>query len=425
MFEDLWNGILELTAKFVIPDWNSVVAMLPVLIFAASVVVIVAASATPPGAEEPLRGCDDRPSHHPASTCRVLRGPGLCRERAAAVPRSVPAARCHPRSDRLRADAALLAGRVSRSATATWARQLRCRQSSGPPPGVHMPGPSFPLPAAIGLAMLLLGLVFGGSRSRCHRIHPVAAWLDVGGAAGVRQDEEADTTGHLEAMPIADTEVAADLSGGAARGRLRDPGRLDPAARQRWWVAAAASGPRSSRATRAGASPGRPGEPRASPGASGGPRRAGHPRGRLSSKRPSPRRPTCRSTRVRQRRGIHNVEIEDGSGASVFKGEIFAGVATMVYDVPRRGDVRLRLLGPPEYDRVRDDPVGSSPKELRHAASTVLLAWPSPRSTVGVWWFWLSTDDAEPRPRSASWRHRSWGRRSMARPSTCAIGVDR
>ena len=40
MFEDLWNGILELTAKFVIPDWNSVVAMLPVLIFAASVVVI-------------------------------------------------------------------------------------------------------------------------------------------------------------------------------------------------------------------------------------------------------------------------------------------------------------------------------------------------------------------------------------------------
>ena len=30
----------------------------------------------------------------------------------------------------------------------------------------------------------------------------------------------------------------------------------------------------------------------------------------------------------------HNVELKDGSGASVFKGEIFPGVATKVYDVP-------------------------------------------------------------------------------------------
>jgi plastocyanin len=30
----------------------------------------------------------------------------------------------------------------------------------------------------------------------------------------------------------------------------------------------------------------------------------------------------------------HNVEIKDGAGASVFKGEIFPGVATRVYNVP-------------------------------------------------------------------------------------------
>src|SRR5688572_27677052 len=42
MFEEFWNGILELTSKFVIPDWSSVIAMLPVLILVLSVLVVVA-----------------------------------------------------------------------------------------------------------------------------------------------------------------------------------------------------------------------------------------------------------------------------------------------------------------------------------------------------------------------------------------------
>jgi hypothetical protein len=40
MFEDIWNSILELTSKFVIPDWGSVIAMLPVFVFAGAIVVI-------------------------------------------------------------------------------------------------------------------------------------------------------------------------------------------------------------------------------------------------------------------------------------------------------------------------------------------------------------------------------------------------
>lgn len=31
--QQLWNTILEVTALFVIPDWNAVIAMLPILIF--------------------------------------------------------------------------------------------------------------------------------------------------------------------------------------------------------------------------------------------------------------------------------------------------------------------------------------------------------------------------------------------------------
>jgi len=49
MFEDLWNGILELTSRFVIPDWGSVIAMLPVLIFALAILVIVAVRAAASG----------------------------------------------------------------------------------------------------------------------------------------------------------------------------------------------------------------------------------------------------------------------------------------------------------------------------------------------------------------------------------------
>ena len=31
--EDIWTGILDLTAQFVIPDWGSVIGLLPILVF--------------------------------------------------------------------------------------------------------------------------------------------------------------------------------------------------------------------------------------------------------------------------------------------------------------------------------------------------------------------------------------------------------
>ena len=31
--EDIWTGLLDLTAQFVIPDWSSVIGLLPILIF--------------------------------------------------------------------------------------------------------------------------------------------------------------------------------------------------------------------------------------------------------------------------------------------------------------------------------------------------------------------------------------------------------
>ena len=42
MLEELWNGILELTAQFVIPDWGALIALLPVFIFVLTIVILVA-----------------------------------------------------------------------------------------------------------------------------------------------------------------------------------------------------------------------------------------------------------------------------------------------------------------------------------------------------------------------------------------------
>ena len=55
----------------------------------------------------------------------------------------------------------------------------------------------------------------------------------------------------------------------------------------------------------------------------------------------------------------HNIEIKDASGAEVFKGEIFNGVETRVYDVPAlpAGAVHVRLFRSPEHDRDRHAPV--------------------------------------------------------------------
>src|SRR4051794_21080444 len=94
MFEQFWNGILELTAKFVIPDWTSVIAMLPILITVPTVALL-----------------------------------------------------------------AFLFWKLFRAPPPRRIRKL----DPVTPKGVHMPGPSWsPVFAAIGTALLLLGLVFGG-----------------------------------------------------------------------------------------------------------------------------------------------------------------------------------------------------------------------------------------------------------------------
>ncbi|HJW23179.1 MAG TPA: cupredoxin domain-containing protein [Candidatus Limnocylindrales bacterium] len=74
----------------------------------------------------------------------------------------------------------------------------------GPPPGVHMPGPSIrPLLGALGTAALLGGLVVGGWLllvAVVFLVWTLVGWL-VDFSAEYRKVEEADRTGHLENIP--------------------------------------------------------------------------------------------------------------------------------------------------------------------------------------------------------------------------------
>jgi plastocyanin len=89
----------------------------------------------------------------------------------------------------------------------------------GPPPGVHMPGPSIrPFLGALGTAALFAGLVFGGwvlVLAVVFLVWTLIGWL-VDFKAEFREVEKADRTGHLEniaprRMPVRTLQVFAVL----------------------------------------------------------------------------------------------------------------------------------------------------------------------------------------------------------------------
>ena len=84
------------------------------------------------------------------------------------------------------------------------ANRLPAVVHEGPPPGVHMPGPSIrPLLGALGTAALFAGLVFGGwvlVLAVVFLVYTLLGWL-IDFTQEYRKVEEADRTGHLENIP--------------------------------------------------------------------------------------------------------------------------------------------------------------------------------------------------------------------------------
>jgi len=210
LLQDIWDGILNLTKLLVIPDWGALIALLPVFM---GIVVIVffigrlvqyqrlGPRRRRPGRIKPVTPAGIHmpgPTYAPffAAIGTFLLFLGL-----------------------VFSGPILALGVIGLLLTLLyWGRealtdydhvagddpQLPAVVHPGPPPGVHMPGPSFqPFLAALGVAVLFAGLVFGGWVLAVGVVFTIAGllgWLN-DARKEYRQVERADTTGHLENEP--------------------------------------------------------------------------------------------------------------------------------------------------------------------------------------------------------------------------------
>jgi len=344
VLEEIWNGILELLAQFVIPDWGALIALLPVFIFVLSVVWLVLTFVRLFRAPKPRRGKQRVAPRTPPGL--HMPGPSFAPIFASIGVFLLFLGVVFP-------GPLLVLGGIALALTLLYwltestriydqdlgvrtATELPAVVRDGPPPGVHMPGPSFrPFLGAVGMGLLMLGLVFGGwllAVGVIALIATLAGWL-IDGRKEYVKAVEADTTGHLEAMPAPRTPallfvaLAVLLIAGVAL--------------QAGWLPPRDVGGGEG-AGASGAPPGGSGGP-GEPGGSGGP-----PPGptadvvvhakdikfvEASLTGPADR-PFTLALVNEDPTTPHNVELKDGAGASVFKGEIFPGVDTRVYDVP-------------------------------------------------------------------------------------------
>ena len=341
MFEQFWNGILELTAKFVIPDWGSVIAMLPVLILVLIILVLAVTFWKLFRAPKARRG---------KRRVEPLTPSGLHMPGPSLAPILAAIGAFFLFLGLVFGGALIVIGGVALVGTLLYwllealriydrdlgatAEPLPEVAHMGPMPGTHMPGPSFlPVLAAIGTAMLMLGLVFGEwllAVGVIALILTLLGWLRDARREFVKT-VEADTTGHLESLAAPRTPkwLLTTLGVLLAAGFVIQVGWIPPRS---------ASG---GQAPGASGAPGGSGAPVPSGGGSGGPAadvtiHAKNVAFEESTFSAPANKPFTIAFENDDSGTPHNVALHEGSptGAEKFKGEIITGVATKVYEVP-------------------------------------------------------------------------------------------
>ncbi len=362
MLQDLWNGFLDLTSRFVIPDWSSVIALLPVLTLVLVVLVLGRIMVRLLRAPKPRRGKQRVAPRAPAGVHLpgpsfapvfaaigafllflglVFPGPILVLGAIALVLTLVywltEAVRLYDRD-------------VGDTVAPVPATTVAATIPQGPPPGVHMPGPSWrPLLGAFGTFMLMLGLVFPGwllAVGVTALILTLVGWLaDANREFG--RTLEADQTGHLDSGPAprAPAALFAALAILLVIGVALQAGWLPPSS-----ASAGASGaPGGSAAPPPGPSgsggPAASGGPGGSvgPGGSGGPPAGGaaadvtlnaHNIAFTTATLTAPAGKPFKLALVNQDNAPHNVAFKDASGKALWTGDPVMGPKTTVYDVP-------------------------------------------------------------------------------------------
>jgi plastocyanin len=327
--EQIWNAILEFTSQFVIPDWGSIISLLPVfmaiVVVAFFVRVAIRYATAGPKRVRPAKVPPTPPAgvHMPGPSFAplfaaigtfllfyglVFGGPSIILGLMALLL------------------ALLYWGRealIDYDHVAGEHPQPPVVIHEGPPPGVHIPGPSFrPILASLGVAILFAGLVFGGwllGVGLLVTILTLLGWLN-DARKEYRHVVEADSTGHLTnepapGWPKAMLSIMAVLVVASVALNLG------------WFPPRSASG-----ADEGGASPAPSGPAAGAPGeivlvASG----VKFDMTSLTAPADKPFKITLDNRDVGT---PHDVDILDGSGAAVFEGPDFPGPEIRFYDVP-------------------------------------------------------------------------------------------
>jgi Cupredoxin-like domain/Cytochrome c oxidase subunit IV len=336
MLEDIWRTILDLMADLVIPDWGAVILLLPivtiVLVIAILLWVFLGLFHAPAARRGKSRIQPMTPDgiHMPGPTfAPILAAFGAFTLFLGLVFGGL----------------LLYAGLVILAITLLYwmAEALRTYDHDvgatvtplpvvihdGPPPGVHMPGPSFrPFIAAFGTTMVMLGLVFGVWLLVAGLISLVVSLL--GWLVDARKEYvkvvEADTTGHLENIPAprAPTLLIAALLWLLVGAAVIQLGWIPP------------------RDVNAVAPPAEAESPGASAPA-GGPPPSAAPTADIvltahdiqfdTDHITGPAGVPFTIALINDDAGTpHNLELKGPDGAPVWKGEVFTGIDTRVYD---------------------------------------------------------------------------------------------
>lgn len=343
--QNAWNAILDVTARLVTPDWGAIVAALPILLLVAVIVFLAWLAVRYAHAGPRRRGPARTEPRPPAGT--HMPGPSLA-PLFAAVGTFLFFFGLILGVGSLAFWVGLVAlvltllywlreGMRDYDAIEHPERALPAVVEGGPPSGVHMPGPSFrPILVSIAAAVLFFGLVHGPWLLLAGIVMLVISllgWLRDAGSE-YHAVAESDETGHLASQPaprypigtlaafVAVLAVAISVTAGVI--------------------------PPTSGEAGTGASP--------APGASAAPGGSAAPGASASA--PAPAADITITARniaydvteitapadkpftiafVNDDAGVpHNVAIHKDSptGAEVWKGEVFDGVATKVYQVP-------------------------------------------------------------------------------------------
>jgi plastocyanin len=205
----LWHSILDLLSKVVIPDWDELIALLPLGL--AGLVILWFAFTI-------RRFATVGPARRAPARLTPIAPPDIHMPGPSYAPIFAAAGAAALLWGMVVGGNALLVGALALVLTllywgreairdydhATHAETLPAVVHAGPPPGVHMPGPSFrPLLGAIGTTALMAGLVVGGwvlAAGAVILVATLVGWL-VDARAEYAKTEEADQTGHLENIP--------------------------------------------------------------------------------------------------------------------------------------------------------------------------------------------------------------------------------